>query len=223
MSAVDLCQLPLFPLQGVVLFPGARVPLHIFEPRYRQMMRAALEGERLLGMVAVLPGQERDMGGNPPVQPIGCAGFIADHQRLADGRYDLVLRGTQRFRIHAEQPPTSTRLYRLAEVELLEEPQQPVDAARARGLRDEVLLLLEELGARSDGPPPQVPREHLADLDLQTFTSVLCTAVALEPLEKQGLLEANGVSSRLGHLAELLRFHLAALERSAQRADPSLH
>ena len=76
MSEGQLKRIPLFPLSNVVLFPGARVPLHIFEPRYRQMLQAALEGDRLLGMVAVRPGHQEQMQGNPPVQPLGCAGFI---------------------------------------------------------------------------------------------------------------------------------------------------
>lgn len=69
-------ELPIFPLSEVVLFPGLRVPLHIFEPRYRQMLEAALAGEPRIGMVAVLPAQVASMDGDPATFSIGCAGTI---------------------------------------------------------------------------------------------------------------------------------------------------
>ena len=71
-------------------------------------------------MVTVLP--EQGTGGDPPIFPVGCAGFIAAHQKLADGRYDLVLQGTRRFRILEEEPPDGERLYRVASVEWIEDP-----------------------------------------------------------------------------------------------------
>ena len=94
--------LPLFPLPNVVLFPNVFLPLHIFEPRYREMVADALASDRMIGMVLLRPGWERDYEGRPPVYPIGCSGVITHVERLADGRYNIVLRGLERFRIVEE-------------------------------------------------------------------------------------------------------------------------
>ena len=106
--------IPIFPLPNVVLFPHVFLPLHIFEPRYRAMVADALEGDRLIGMVLLRPGWEGRYDGRPPVYPIGCAGVITHHDRLPDGRYNIVLRGLQKFRITGED---EGRLYRVARIE----------------------------------------------------------------------------------------------------------
>src|SRR5262245_57325268 len=110
-------EIALFPLSSVVLFPRVRTPLHIFEPRYRQMTEHALAGDRHIGMVAVLPEHEAGMAGDPPVYPVGCAGVISDARRLPDGRFHIVLDGVWRFRICDELARPSERLYRTARVE----------------------------------------------------------------------------------------------------------
>jgi uncharacterized protein len=84
--------LPLFPLPNVVLFPNVFLPLHIFEPRYREMVADALASDRMIGMVLLRPGWERNYEGRPPVYPIGCSGVMTHAERLRDGRYDIVLR-----------------------------------------------------------------------------------------------------------------------------------
>src|SRR5258705_2438166 len=105
--------IPIFPLPNVVLFPNVFLPLHIFEPRYRQMVDVALNGDRIIGMVLLRPGWERDYEGRPPVYPIGCAGVITHPERLHDGRFNIVLRGMEKFRIAAEE---TEEIYRLANV-----------------------------------------------------------------------------------------------------------
>src|SRR5437588_739379 len=87
--------LPLFPLPNVVLFPNVFLPLHIFEPRYREMVGDALAGDRMIGMVLLKPGWERDYEGQPPVYPIGSSGLITHAERLSDSRYNIVLRGVE--------------------------------------------------------------------------------------------------------------------------------
>src|SRR5476649_1193663 len=88
--------LPLFPLPNVVL------PLHIFEPRYREMVADAEAGDRMIGMVLLRPGWEREYEGRPPVYRTGCSGVMTHVERLPDGRYNMVLRGIERFRILSE-------------------------------------------------------------------------------------------------------------------------
>jgi hypothetical protein len=101
--------IPIFPLPNVVLFPNVFLPLHIFEARYRQMVEAALSGDRIIGMVLLRPGWEGDYEGRPPVYPIGCSGVITHAEKLDDGRYNIVLRGVERFRILEEDDAKSYR------------------------------------------------------------------------------------------------------------------
>src|SRR4051812_221270 len=108
-------EIPLFPLPNVVLFPATQIPLHIFEPRYRAMIADALDGERLIGLVMLRPGWEPAYDAEPPVYPIGCAGFITHADRLADGRYNIILRGLEKFRIMQERRArTGAETYRVA-------------------------------------------------------------------------------------------------------------
>ena len=115
--------LAIFPLSDVVLLPEATTPLYIFEPRYRQMTRDALEGTRQIGMVTVRPDHVHEMGGNPPIFDVGCLGRIAHSAERPDGTYQIMLLGEQRFRVLEEDPPEGERLYRRARVQLLEHHQ----------------------------------------------------------------------------------------------------
>src|SRR6185503_18060810 len=110
--------LPLFPLPNVVLFPNVFLPLHIFEARYRDMVADAIMGDRMIGRVLLRPGWEQDYDGRPPVDPIGGSGLITHVEQLADGRYNIVLRGFERCRIRTED---HTRRYRRASIERLSE------------------------------------------------------------------------------------------------------
>ena len=106
--------LPIFPLPTVVLFPNVFLPLHIFEPRYRQMTADALAGDRLIGMVLLRPGHAADYEGRPPVYGVGCTGLITHAEKLDDGRFNLVLRGLDKFTILGEEDPAVGQLYRHA-------------------------------------------------------------------------------------------------------------
>lgn len=123
---MTLVDLPLFPLPTTVLFPNVFLPLHVFEPRYRAMVTDALAGDRLIGMVLLREGWQQDYEGRPPVYPVGCSGVITHVERLSDGRFNLVLRGVDRFRIRSED---HGKAYRRAEVETLRE-DTPDGAAR---------------------------------------------------------------------------------------------
>ena len=103
---------PLFPLPDVVLFPGVFLPLHIFELRYREMVKDTLAGDRLIGISLLRPGWDHDMAGRPAIYPVGCVGLISHIEELSDGRYNLVLRGMEKFRVVKEEE--SARAYRRA-------------------------------------------------------------------------------------------------------------
>ena len=122
--------IPVFPLPNVVLFPNVFLPLHIFEPRYREMVADSLAGDRIIGMVLLRPGWEPNYEGRPPVYSIGCAGLITFSEQHSDGRYNIVLRGLEKFRITGED---HSRSYRVAEVEPLAEEVTPEDRDIVRG------------------------------------------------------------------------------------------
>lgn len=119
--------IPIFPLPSTVFYPATPLPLHIFEPRYRQMTADALEGERKIGMVLLKPDWEAAYFDRPAIHPIGCVGSIEKEIRHPDGKYNFTLVGLRRFRIVRE---IEGKLYRLAEIDLLEEHnEQPIGEA----------------------------------------------------------------------------------------------
>src|SRR5262247_3307038 len=149
--------LPLFPLPNVVLFPGVFLPLHIFEPRYREMVADALLGDRLIGMVLLKHGWESDYQGRPPVFPIGCSGVITHVERLDDGRFNIVLRGLERFRILEED---HARSYRRASIEpLIECMMAEDDRLAVRQQRSKLEHLLAPAAERAGASLRQSHRE----------------------------------------------------------------
>jgi Lon protease-like protein len=120
-SARLLRGIPLFPLPNVVLFPHAVLPLHIFEERYKAMMADALEGEKQIAVALLEPGWQKSYYGQPKIDPVVCVGKILTHEKLTDGKYNLLLQGHTRARIKRELPGAEDRLYRIASLEPLEE------------------------------------------------------------------------------------------------------
>ncbi len=214
----DSKRLPIFPLPTVVLFPKLRVPLHIFEPRYRQMAEQALRSDNQIGMVTVLPDCIEEMAGDPAVYAIGCAGIIRDAQRLPDGRYNIVIEGTRRFRLVDEQPRSSDRLYRVALVELIDEPEA-TDLSTLRVRVTEQVDQVARLMGRSEGVPP----DAFDTLDDETFTHCLANGYNFAASEKQGLLEADSVRTRLERLSDLFAFTLLELQAGRTPNSGPLH
>ena len=187
---------PLFPLPNVVLFPNVLLPLHVFEPRYRAMVADALEGDRMIGMTLLKPGYEADYEGRPPVYAVGCAGVITHSQALADGRYEIMLRGIEKFRIAGEDV---TRSYRIGYVEALPEvvPAADVEPLRHLRLRLEALLAVAMERAQAEPRfPPAVPDEDLVN--------GLAQYLDFDVVERQALLECDGALPRCRALVDLL-------------------
>jgi uncharacterized protein len=202
-------ELPLFPLPNVVLFPAALLPLHIFEPRYRAMVADALEGERLIGMVMLQPGWETDYEAAPPVYPVGCGGFITHADRLPDGRYNIILRGVEKFRILGERgAPHGMERYRVARIEAIDEPPRAAGGTALREARSHLERLIAKTLQRSTDEtiPKDIPDEDL----------VHAIAQHLEPLEKQALLECNGLLQRCRALVELLEMRMMPTQTSGK-------
>ncbi len=187
--------IPIFPLPNVVLFPSVFLPLHIFEPRYRQMLADALRGDRIIGIV-LLKGGRDDIEEPPPIYPIGCAGLISHAETLQDGRSNIILRGILRFRVVEEE---GDREYRLARVEPLHEAASDAIRAEVRQARTQLQRLLAgQLEAA--GGEAMVPGD-MADGDL---VNTLAQYLDFDPLEKQALLESDDVASRSRALIELI-------------------
>ena len=194
--------IPIFPLPDAVLFPNVFLPLHIFEPRYRAMTADALRGDRIIGMVLLRPGYETNYEGRPPVYPIGCAGLITHSESLPDGRFDIVLRGIEKFRIVGED---ASRSYRLAHIERIPELPREDERTAIRRHRQRLEALLASLVERSGSDPrfpPTVPDEDLVN--------ALAQYLALDPIERQALLERDGVLDRCCALVELLEMKTMA-------------
>ena len=189
--------IPIFPLPNAVLFPNVFLPLHIFEPRYRAMVADALDGDRIIGMVLLQPGWQGDYLGRPPVYPIGCAGLITHADALDDGRYNIILRGLEKFRIVGELEPLPARVYRRARIDAIDEPITAAVREVIRQGRSRLEALLTD--------SPRIGGTTLSDEDL---VNALAQYLDLEPVEKQALLERDGLPSRCQSLIDLLEMKL---------------
>jgi len=193
--------LPLFPLPNVVLFPNVFLPLHIFEPRYREMVADAVASDRMIGMVLLRPGWEREYEGRPPVYTVGCSGVLTHVERMADGRYNLVLRGLERFRIVEED---HGRSYRRVSIEPLPETRLSADdRAAIRNQRSKLESMLSPAVERAGGDY-RTP-SAMSDEDL---VNALAQYLDLEVLEKQALLEQPSLRTRAAALVELLEMKI---------------
>lgn len=155
---------PLFPLPRVFLYPNVVMPLHIFEPRYRQMVEDLLDRRGWMVISPIRAGHEADQAGNPPVYPVGGLGEIVKHSRLSDGRFLVTLAGLGRVRIKEVE---SDRLYRKVQFEPMHEvmPDEDEDTRLREELRKAIL-------ERSDtflNLPADLPLGPLCDLLLQNL------------------------------------------------------
>ena len=200
-----LYELAVFPLPRVVFFPGTPLPLHIFEPRYRALMRDCLKsGRRAMAVTLLKPGYESQYEGSPEMNLVCCVGRIEQHEELPDGRFNLVLRGLARVRLH--ELPAGELLYRRAHAELLDGKLNSERVAR-----DALTTLVStaslvgtvvrrshpdfSLGVLPDDPPHQVA-DTLAD------------RLLADPEARQDILETLDVPERIrkltGYIAGLL-------------------
>ena len=179
-------EIPIFPLQDVMLFPEARRPLHIFEPRYREMVLHALVTDRIIGMVMLEPGHDEEYFGRPPILPVGCAGVIEHVEELPDGRYNIVLRGLTKFRVADED---DSRSFRVATVEAITESLSEDDRAALASYRPGLLSLLRDLAPNA---PPPSEEEFSSEL----LTNALSQLVRMAPERRYRLLEADGALAR---------------------------
>jgi len=194
----------LFPLPNLVLFPHVLQPLHIFEPRYCEMLEDALAGDRLIAMAVLAPGWEKDYEGRPPVRPVACLGQIATHVRLPDGRHNLLLAGVARVGLAAELSPTTSFRRAAGEIRLDHYPAKLV--ADQRTVTKQLFAAFR--GALPATTEAQAPLSQLLnkDIDLGTLTDIVAYTLDLELSCKADLLAECDVHERaarlLAHLAK---------------------
>lgn len=186
-------EIPIFPLQNVVLFPGVFLPLHIFESRYRAMMLDVLAGNRMIGIVLQKPGWNEGAGGRTATYGVGCAGLVTHVEQLDDGRYNIILRGVEKFRIDGER---DDKPYRIAQVAPLAEYMSDADHETVRQQRQQLERLL------TSAQTPDLP--FPLTLSDEEVVNALAQYLEFDAIERQALLEQPGVAERCRALIDLL-------------------
>lgn len=220
-------RVPIFPLPATVFFPGTILPLHLFEPRYRQMGRDLIDGDGELVVVLLKPGWEEDYEGNPPVHETATLGTLEDHEELEDGRLNIVLQGRDRVRL---LPPDDDelrpgKLYRERRIEPARE-RHFEDSDRTSAVKDRLCSRWEELldksGASELGGPIS-PHRPFGE-----FVNLVASAIDIPPRLKQTLLEEDDLWTRAVRLEafmdEQLKFwRTLTAYRKLKPEDPSVN
>jgi len=208
--------LPIFPLPNLVLFPQTRIPLHVFEPRYRRLISDVVEHDQRFGITLLRPGWEADYFGAPSVYPCGTMGRIEQTVMLDDGRYNIVFYGESRFQIIGE---VSSEPYRT--VRAVASPQIERDPADAYAQR----IWLAELSQQYLRHfPEQVEVPEIETVGLEALTNALIMSLALDVAEKQRLLEVDDIVTRAAEVADELQNRIESMQFLApfrHDGDPS--
>lgn len=187
-------RLPIFPLTGAVLFPGMQLPLHIFEPRYRAMVGDALIRDRLIAMI-----QPQRSAEGAPLYSVGCIGRIGEIQAMDDGRYNLILEGTARFRLVRELDVTTA--YRQVEADIYDEAEDETLTHAQRGGFE------REARAFADAQGYSVDWDSVERLDDRSLINGVSQIAPFDPASKQALLEAETLTDRCELLVQLMQFY----------------
>jgi len=205
---------PLFPLPNTVFYPHTSLPLHIFEPRYLSMVADALEGGGEIGMVLLKPGWEKDYYGTPEIMSTGCVGKIQRHSQLPEGKYNILLSGLYRFRIHQE---IEGKLYRQAQVELLEEINDQNLTDESLSIKKRVIKNMKQyLKSISDGEKV----EQMLDMGNCATLAQFVDRIAYhfdQPVSKmQEFLEEQDVQKRARTLSALIELKVQLINISKE-------
>lgn len=186
-------RISIFPLSGAILFPGLQLPLHIFEPRYRAMVKDALARDRRIGMIQPQRAEE-----GAPLFSIGCLGRIEEVEALEDGRFNLLLEGEARFRVVRELDVVTP--FRQVEAELIEEEPNPaLSPVERAGFEREARRFASAQGYSVDW-------EAVTRLDDESLIDGTSQIVPFDNAAKQALLEAPTLAQRCELLVQLMQF-----------------
>jgi Lon protease-like protein len=199
-----LSSLPIFPLPNCVLLPGGLLPLHVFEPRYRELTRDCLAGHQLMAVARLRPGYETTYYGRPPVYDRCGVGRIICSEELPDGRFALLLRGVGRVEIARELP--ADRAYRLVEARMLQD--KSCDKADARDHHRRLIQLCDRLAEVIEKGGPQLRDLVRAFEDPGACADAIAAALVMDVDARQELIEALDPMVRLqrtlGHVSHML-------------------
>ena len=201
---------PLFPLSSVVFFPNTLLPLHIFEPRYREMVNTSLAGEKIIGMALLEPGWESDYYGNPGVYDIIGMGRIVSSETFEDGKINIVLYGLKRAKIVeiVEEKP-----YRLARVNILEN----IHSSNDESLRVEIEKLVQKWNLYLDEKQKSHRINANTKLPLENLTDSLASLLFPNVFDKQKLLEEVDVHKRAQFIIKDLKSRLEMISITSQK------
>lgn len=206
---MDILKLPIFPLPNIVFFPKILLPLHIFEARYRKMVADVLAGEQRIGMVLLQEGGEKEERGKVAVFPVGCVGKMEAHERVEQGRYNILLRGISRFEIIdfvQEQP------YRIARVRLLADIPLAMEMAEQIRERNRFLDLFEQYLAEVMGV--ELEKDMLERTgSLETVINQVAATLDIPAMDKQVLLQIAAVSDRYAKLRTIMDMRLRVAQQ----------
>jgi Lon protease-like protein len=208
----ELSRLPIFPLPGVALLPGGHIPLHVFEPRYRRLVRDCSRGAGVIGLASIPDGEEgvTDPTRKPRILPVLGAGILVRVERLPDGRSNIVVRGVLRARVEREHE--STEPYRLVEAVALSDETGEGDAVRADSLRRLVFALCTAQRTPASAAFAQIAGRATVPGEL---ADAVAGAVIEDSFERQTILETLSVSRRLLRVERAVSAALALTAGSA--------
>ena len=213
--------IPVFPLPTTVFYPGTPLPLHIFEPRYREMTADALEGKRTIGMVLLKPNWEEDYFDKPQIFSAGCVGDIQKVIKHPDGKYNFTLMGLRRFRIIKEE---EGKPYRQAKIELLEEKnEQDIVEGKSNKYREKLIENFRKLiGFIPEGNSKKKEPDWNLGTKLSEFVDRFAYQLDLSLEQKQSFLEEQDVLKRADFLHSFLKMKTDLIQLSKMRAthDP---
>lgn len=219
LAPAELAALSIFPLPEAALFPGTLLPLHVFEPRYRELVRDALSGSKTLAVARLKPGFETDYEGRPPVFEICGAGRIIEHVALADGRYHIMLRGVARVRIVRELPPAQS--YRVVRAELV--PDVAGDAGLSAALESQVASLWRTLAPKLPAAMRDLVEVTEGATDAGSFADRVASLIADDAATSQTLIAESDPCERLRILVERLGTAVDSLNLRRNGAKTSLN
>jgi Lon protease-like protein len=194
---------PVFPLTGALLLPGGNLPLNIFEPRYLQMVRDAMQTDGVIGMIQ--PSAEAGPDGGPPLYRTGCAGRINNFRETEDGRFLITLTGIARFDVAEELSVTTPYRQVLADFDRWRHDLQPEPPADA--LRGDLLGALRGFFERHEIEADWSTIETAPLAGLVTSLAMICP---FEPNEKQAVLEARDLNAQASLLTALMQMSATA-------------
>jgi Lon protease-like protein len=198
-----------FPLPNVVFFPKTLLPLHVFEPRYRQMIADALEGDQSVCVALLKPGWEADYEGAPEVYPVACLGRIVQHQKLPDGRFNVVLHGESRVMIEGYEQLTP---YRLAQLRVLSQDSAWTEGTEVASESLELLRLFQKM-FENQANAASMTTALGSHLSPEGILNSVAMNLNVEPKVKQFLLEIDSVGARYRSVLKILREALTTQER----------